>query len=134
MDKDKINTIGMLCHLTSLLGFVIPLGNILAPLLFWAFYRKKSLFVNYHSKESLNFQISFTVWFIILPVIAFSLAFDIIVLFIAALIECFLLIFYFMQIINAAINAKRGEYRKYPLTIRFIRQHYDEDHITNYLT
>jgi len=78
MDEAKTNTIGMLCHLTSVLGFVIPLGNIFAPLLFWAFYRKKSPFVNYHSKESLNFQISFTVWFLILPVIAFSLAFDII--------------------------------------------------------
>jgi uncharacterized Tic20 family protein len=134
MDKNRANTIGMLCHLTSLLGFIIPLGNIFAPLLFWIFYRKKSSFINYHSKESLNFQISFTVWFLILPVIYFFLAFDIIVLFVGVLMECFLLIFYFMQIINISVNAKRGEYSKYPLTVRFIRQYNNEDHITSQCT
>lgn len=48
----------MWCHLSSLSGIVIPGFNILAPLLCWLSRKDSSRFVNFHGKESLNFQIN----------------------------------------------------------------------------
>ena len=46
----------MWCHLSSLSGIIIPGFNILAPLLCWLSRKDSSRFVNFHGKESLNFQ------------------------------------------------------------------------------
>jgi uncharacterized Tic20 family protein len=48
----------MWCHLSSLSGLVIPGFNILAPLFCWLSRKDSSRFVNFHGKESLNFQIN----------------------------------------------------------------------------
>jgi uncharacterized Tic20 family protein len=48
----------MWCHLSSLSGIVIPGFNILAPLFCWLSRKDSSRFVNFHGKESLNFQIN----------------------------------------------------------------------------
>ena len=48
----------MWCHLSSLAGLIIPGANILLPLLCWLSRKDTSRFVNFHGKESLNFQIN----------------------------------------------------------------------------
>jgi uncharacterized Tic20 family protein len=48
----------MWCHLSSLSGIVLPGANILAPLFCWLSRKDTSRFVNFHGKESLNFQIN----------------------------------------------------------------------------
>ena len=48
----------MWCHLSSLAGILLPGANILAPLLCWMSKKDSSRFVNFHGKESLNFQIN----------------------------------------------------------------------------
>ncbi len=48
----------MWCHLSSLAGLIIPGANILAPLFCWLSRKDTSRFVNFHGKESLNFQIN----------------------------------------------------------------------------
>ena len=54
----------MLCHLIALSGVIVPFGNILGPLIVWMIGKSDSEFVNEHGKSSLNFQISFTLFFI----------------------------------------------------------------------
>jgi len=58
-------TFGMLCHLTALAGFVFPLGNIIGPLIVWAIKKDQYPWVDQHGKESLNFQISMTIYLFI---------------------------------------------------------------------
>src|SRR5258707_7370789 len=48
----------MWCHLSSLSGMIITGFNILAPLFCWLSRKDSSRFVNFHGKESLNFQIN----------------------------------------------------------------------------
>ncbi len=48
-------TMGMLCHLAALVGF-------LGPLIVWLVKKDTSAFVNDQGKESLNFQISMTLY------------------------------------------------------------------------
>ena len=56
---------GMFCHLSSLAGFVVPGGNIIGPVVCWMMKKEESRFVDYHGKESVNFQISMLIYILI---------------------------------------------------------------------
>ncbi len=109
----EARTWAMLCHLSSYLGYVFPFGHILGPLAVWLFKGEKFPLVDDQGKESLNFQLSITIYLLvaaifILVVIGFALI---------ALIA----VFHFIVVIIAAVRAKDGEKYRYPLTIRFVR-------------
>ena len=53
-------TWGILCHLTSLSGLVVPFGNIIGPLLVWLLRKDSSTYVDSNGKESLHFQVNLT--------------------------------------------------------------------------
>ena len=103
----------MLCHLGALAGYVIPFGNIIAPLIIWLVKKEESELVDRHGKESLNFQISIAIY----CAIAFLLVF--IVIGIPLLFA--LGIFNLVMIIVAAVKTNSGEDFRYPLCIRFIK-------------
>ena len=106
-------TFGMLCHLLAFAGYIgIPFGNIIGPLVMWLIKKDESAFVDYHGKESLNFQISLTIY----SLVCIPLCFIIIGIFL--LIG--LLVFGVVQIILASIKANDGQPYQYPLCIRFI--------------
>lgn len=68
----QANTWNMLCHLTSLAEFIgIPFGNVIRPLGICLIKKNEFLRVDEHGKESLNSQISMTIY----GVIAFVLCF-----------------------------------------------------------
>lgn len=115
------STFAMLCHLVSFTGLLFPLANIAAPFLIWLVRRKKSRLVDHHGRESMNFQISITIWFLLLTVLSFVLAFGDMVILTVGVVGLFFLIFCFLQILNAAASARKGEYATYPLTIRIIK-------------
>ena len=48
----------MFAHLSALIGFIIPFGNLLGPLIIWLMKKETSPFVDDQGKESLNFQIT----------------------------------------------------------------------------
>jgi uncharacterized Tic20 family protein len=113
MDEKDARMWAMLCHLGALGGYIIPFGHIIAPLVIWLIKKDESLLVDDQGKESLNFQISITVY-----------AFVAIVL--TAIIIGFILlpavvIFDLIMIIVAAVKANSGEKYRYPLCIRFIK-------------
>jgi uncharacterized Tic20 family protein len=104
---------GMLCHLSSLIGFIIPLGSIIAPLIVWQMKKDVSLFVDEQGKEIVNFQISMSIWILISFVLVFLL--------IGFLLLGVLAILELVCVIMAGIQANEGKSFKYPMTIRFIK-------------
>ena len=106
------NMWAMFCHLSALVGFVIPLGNIIGPLVIWILKKDEYPLVNENGKEALNFQISMTIYIIA------SIILIIVVIGIPLLIA--LGLFELIAIVIAAIKANDGITFRYPLTIRFI--------------
>lgn len=103
----------MACHLSALIGFVVPFGNIIAPLVIWLFKKEESAFINDQGKESLNFQITMTIYVIIGIILTFIV--------IGILVLLGLAIFTLVVIILASIKSSEGSYYRYPATIRFLR-------------
>ncbi|NJN65820.1 MAG: DUF4870 domain-containing protein [Chloroflexaceae bacterium] len=106
-------TWGMLCHITALAGYFIPFGNILGPLIVWLVKKDESAFVDDQGKESLNFQLSATIYIIVAAVLCLVL--------IGIPILIGLLIFHLVVIIIATVRSSEGERYRYPLTIRFFQ-------------
>lgn len=103
----------MLCHLVAFSGFIIPFGSIIGPLVMWLIKKEESEFINYHGKESLNFQISIAIYTIISGILALVL---IGILFLIALG-----IIWIVFVIIASVKTSEGEEYRYPLTIRFVK-------------
>ncbi|NOR15577.1 MAG: DUF4870 domain-containing protein [Candidatus Aminicenantes bacterium] len=113
MDESQEKTWGMLCHLAALSGFVIPFGNIIGPLIIWLVKKEESEYVDKQGKESLNFQISMTIYAIVAGILVLVVVG--IILLIALGIAVLVLV------IVAAIKASNREEFSYPLTIRIIQ-------------
>ncbi len=112
MDESQERTWAMLCHLSALAAFIFPLGNIIGPLVIWLIKKDESEFVDDQGKESLNFQISFTIYCI---VGAFLILFIIGIFLLIALGVLFIVL-----VIIGTVKANSGEKFRYPLSIRFI--------------
>lgn len=123
MDQDKEQLWAVLCHVISVCGYLgVPFGNILGPLVVWLIFRDESRFIDEHGRESLNFQISITIYVVVLGILAgligvltLGLGFIIIVpvgllLGLAAIVA----------VIMAAVEAKNGNVYRYPFTMRFL--------------
>ena len=104
---------GMLCHLTALVGFIFPLGNLIVPLTIWLLKKDEIPFVDEQGKASLNFQISMLIWFGISWVLCLIL--------IGFLIITVLAVLEVILVIVASIKASEGKSFHYPLTINFIK-------------
>lgn len=112
-DENNARIWTMAMHLSALcLCLGLPFGNILAPLLIWIFKKDDHTLVNRHGPEVLNFQISFSIYFIVAGLAIFILIGFILVPVVA--------IIWFVVIIIAAVKAYNGEDYSYPLTIKFI--------------
>ncbi len=102
----------MLCHLISFSGYLIPFGNIFGPLLLWLLKREEWPQVDDQGKESLNFQITWTILFFITIVLCFVMI-GFVLLPVVILVDLIL-------VVIATIKASEGELYRYPMTIRFI--------------
>lgn len=103
----------MLCHLSTFAGYVIPFGNIIAPLLIWIMKKEEFPLADDQGKEALNFQISFMIY------LAIALLLIIVVIGIPLVVV--LVLFEIIITIIAAVNAYDGARYRYPMTIRFIK-------------
>ena len=103
----------MLCHLGTFSGFIIPFGHIIAPLVIWLIQKEEFPFVDDQGKESLNFQISMTIYYLVAGVLT--------LIFIGFLLLAGLVIFDIIIVIIASVKANDGEKFRYPLRIRFIK-------------
>lgn len=101
------------CHLATLLGWIIPFGDLILTFIIWNSNKESSEFVNVHGKEAVNYQISFYIWTIIFGLLA-CIWIGIPFLIILAIVDITIPII-------AAVKASKGETYKYPLIFRFIK-------------
>ncbi|MGB1042980.1 MAG: DUF4870 domain-containing protein [Tenacibaculum sp.] len=142
MQQNNENTNAFLIHISAFAGYLFPLGSIITPLVLWQTLKDRSLFLDDHGKEAVNFNISFGLYIFVLSASFFSFFFgDFLnifngididfgghhhynglfgflgatsLVFIVSLIKIAL-------IIIAAMKANKGETYKYPFTINFIK-------------
>ncbi len=107
------NSVAMLCHLIALVGYVIPFGNIIGPLIVWMMNKDKSQFVDEQGKEAVNFQISMSIYALVCFILIF-IGIGLILLPILGLVNLIL-------IIIASIKASGGESYRYPMSIRLVK-------------
>jgi uncharacterized Tic20 family protein len=103
----------MFAHIGTFSSMFVPLGNFIAPIVVWQMKKHDSNFVVEQAKESLNFQITLMIYFLIslplcLIVIGFFLIFA-------------LVIFGLIMVIIAAIKSNEGEDFQYPMTLRLFK-------------
>lgn len=104
----------MACHLISLISLIgIPFGNILGPLVLWLCFKKQDPLIDENGKESLNFQISMTIYMVVAALL------------IAVIVGIFLLFALIVAnvilVVIATVKANNGEKYRYPFTIRLIK-------------
>ena len=106
-------TWGMLAHLTAFSGFLIPFGNIIAPLIVWLVKRDQSQFVADQGKESLNFNIT--------VLLAGAVCWALVYVLIGILLGVALFFYWLAMIIVAGIKASEGIRYRHPFTLRLIK-------------
>ena len=128
-DKIQDNSFIVWLHLSVLLGYVLPLGNIIVPLILWINNRNKIDCVDSQGKNIINFQIIFSIilfviiLFSISTILIFSKATDILFYYqFGFLLTMLLPILNFIYPIINAIRISKGMIRNfYPTIIRFIK-------------
>ncbi|HPU02094.1 MAG TPA: DUF4870 domain-containing protein [Bacillota bacterium] len=105
----------MLAHLLALAGLILPFGSIIGPLVIWLIKKDESPFVDKNGKESLNFQISTTIYLIVAGILAF------ITLGLLFFLPIAVSIFWLVYVIIASVRVSNGEDFSYPLAIRFLK-------------
>ncbi len=114
----------VLCHLSALILFLgIPFGNIIGPLIVWLIKRGDSAEADYHGREALNFNISWTLYMIVAGCVTVALMFILIGFLMLPLLIGAAIIVPIIQLILtivASVKAGNGTYYRYPLTIRFL--------------
>ena len=103
----------MLCHLSAFAGYFFPFGGIIGPLICWLTRKDESQWVDQNGKQSMNFQLSITLYMVLAIPLCFILIGIPIVIFLGFLeVIC---------IIIASVKAAKGEEFKYPISIPFIQ-------------
>ncbi len=101
----------MWCHLGALSGFIgIPFGNILVPAVIWLTKRDSHPFIDENGRESLNFQVTMLIYFVIAAILC--------LVFVGFLLLPVLFLGGIIFSIVAAIRASDGVPYRYPFTIR----------------
>jgi uncharacterized Tic20 family protein len=108
-------TWAMLAHLSALLGYVVVLGQYIAPLVIYLVYRERSRFVAFHALQALYFQLALLLLWI--------------VVFVATLVTCGLgaicavvpIVLNLVFVLMAAIRANSGEWYELPLVGAMVR-------------
>ncbi len=104
---------GMFTHLAALAAFIgIPLGNIVGPLIIYLIKKDEYEFVAVQGKEVLNFQITWTLIFIISAIL--------ILVGIGIVMLIGFGIAWLVLVIVGTVAANDGRYYRYPLTIKFL--------------
>jgi hypothetical protein len=89
------------------------LGHLVGPFIVWQVKKDQSPFVDDQGKESLNFQISMSLYLIVAG-LTFCIGIGIVLLPIVYF-------FGWVMLIIASVKSNQGERYRYPLTIRLIK-------------
>lgn len=103
----------LFAHLSGFLGCLIPMGNLIGPLLIWQLKKDAHPFVDDQGKEALNFQITVTIAALICAALMLIL--------IGLLLIWVVVIGAVVLMIIAAIKANEGQAYRYPFCWRIIK-------------
>lgn len=112
MTQDEKNW-GMFCHVAVFIGVLIPLGNVIGPLVIWLMKRDEYAFVADQGKEVLNFQITVLIAMFVSAVLT--------LVFIGFLLLGIVCLLALIFTIVGIINSSNGEMYRYPFAIRLIK-------------
>ena len=104
----------VLCHLGALTGYILPFGHIVAPLLIWMNTRGKVPGVDRVGRESINFQLTVTLFALIGVMLS--------VVFVGLVMLFATVVFHFSMTLYASLRAQQGDEFRYPLNLRMIKQ------------
>ena len=122
----------MLAHLATFSGLVIPLGNLLAPVVV-GLVKRESAYVRYHARSALMFQLSFLLYEVVSALLALAVISGIrnralewslllqVMLVLLALCALAMLIAWVGLVVHAAIRARAGVVYQYPFVLRFLK-------------
>ena len=113
MTPQQENEWAMYAHLSSLAGYIVPLGSILGPLVVWLMKKDQSALVDQHAKDALNFNLSMLVYAAVSVVL--------VLVFIGFFLLIAIGVGSVICTIMATLKAKDGQHFQYPMTIRFIQ-------------
>jgi uncharacterized Tic20 family protein len=110
MQPDDERLWATLAHLSAFLGFVgIP---VIGPLVIFLIFGNRSQYVRHHSAEALNFNIT---------MLGAAIVSGLLILVVIGLVLLpIIALIWFILTIVATIAANRGEWYRYPLTIRLV--------------
>lgn len=111
-DDERVRMWTVGCHLSALLGYVLPFGHLLGPLAVWLSKRHTMPAIEPAGRKVLNFQLSVTLYVLAALLLSFFLI-GIAVLFVVV-------VFHFAMVLYAALRAQRGLDVDYPFSLRFI--------------
>ncbi|MDX1707857.1 MAG: DUF4870 domain-containing protein [Desulfobacterales bacterium] len=114
LTEEQENNWAMWAHVSTFLSMLVPLGNLIGPIVVWQLKKNESEFVTDQAKEALNFQISMMIYMMI------SVVLILVVIGIFLLIG--LVLFSLIMVIVAGVKANDGEYYRYPMCLRLIPQ------------
>ncbi|MGV6815059.1 MAG: DUF4870 domain-containing protein [Phycisphaerales bacterium] len=112
---DDERTYAMFMHLTLLGHMVLSIIAIVAPIIMWNIKKDESPFLDDHGREAVNFQITLILYsFLVIPVGLITCGVGFVVFPIA------IYVLGIIGMIKAATAANRGEFYRYPMTIRMV--------------
>lgn len=100
-------------HLASFAGFVLPLGNLLVPLIVWLAVQGRDQMVDDQAREALNFQLSMLIYLVVGGVLF--------LLFLGMIIVLGVIVAEIVCPILAARSIRRGVPYSYPFALRIVR-------------
>ena len=106
-------TWSLLLHISALAGMVFPLGNVIGPFVFWLIKKPESELIDRHGKAALNFQISSTIYMIVMGLLVIVL--------IGLPLLIGYVVFWFIMVIVATIRAADDKDPNYLLSIPFLK-------------
>jgi uncharacterized Tic20 family protein len=139
--RKEDRTWAMVAHLSAFAGHVFPFAHIIAPLVVWLVKKDSSEFVDIEGKESVNAQISVTIYVCLaIPFCLLLLAVPLLAGFVTAPVSLVLLlpalpfcvfagiplmlgiyVANFILVIVAAMAANDGRPYRYPFILRLVR-------------
>ena len=103
----------MFLHLSQLLGFLVPLGGLIAPILIWQLKKTELPGLDAHGKVVLNWVLSALIYFVAAGLLTLILIGIPLLLAVVVLTAVFPII--------GGVKANNGELWRYPLSIQFLK-------------